>query len=160
MTSCSLFLYILLRSSLTVWPLPYIPYVTHTMHWALNKYLLPKSCYIYTTPMQSQVILSIITSPLWKKPHFFDHYFMLGKPETRKLGRSHKRKKCRGQNCKEGTGNTFAILWKVKNVFTASLKFFWHFLKLNLGGWVGKRFGEWERERKLEIIKASWLTPL
>lgn len=79
--------------------------------------------------------------------HFFDHYFMLGEPETRKLGRNHKRKQCRDQNCKEGTGNIFPILWNVKNVFIASLKFFWHFLKVNLGDGWGRDF---ERERERE----------
>lgn len=75
MISCSLFLHIHLCSSLNVWPLPYIPCIIQTKHWVLNKYLFPKS---YTTGMQyltvskgRQVILSIITSPLWKKANFW-----------------------------------------------------------------------------------------
>jgi len=41
---------------------------------------------------------------------------------------------CRGQNWKEGTVNIFPILQKAENVFIASLKIFWRFLKVNPGG--------------------------
>lgn len=116
----------------------------------LSLILILQPCNLWLSQKAGRLSCLLLHLPYEKKHHFFDDHSMLGEPETTKLSRIHKRKRCWGQNCKKWTRNIFLILWNVKNVFIASLKCFWCFLKVNPGDGWGRDF---DSERGGEKIR-------